>query len=354
MARLRRWLLWPAAALALLGAGAIGGARMRDGCREALAAEVRRATVAGPEPPRTACGRAPAALPPDAALKAALEAAAAALLDAPADNGGGSPCALCFFGQLKNLNASHAANLADNVLAPLAARCGRLDAYLHTFALDSFDNPRNGERQARLDVAGSLRVLKDGLAAAGVRLLAASFSTREEALAGFRSLDYYLIRGDPWPTTGGRSMRNFLLQQHSLDRVSELWWPRRADYGAVTYLRPDLWYDTPLPVPDVAPRTLYAPDFDSYSGVNDRFAVGTPEVMDLYGHRMRLAELYLHHSVPSVVNESQGYYEGSLHAETFLKAVMNLKGIEVRPLQGFRFGRLRAGGKVQHGPAPPT
>lgn len=93
----------------------------------------------------------------------------------------------------------------------------------------------------------------------------------------------------------------FLRQLYSLETVTRLWEksPSTGDrYQAVVYVRPDLLFESPLPVADtldvideehskriLRPRTVFSPNFDVFGGMNDRFALGTPDVMSVYGYR---------------------------------------------------------------------
>ncbi|KAI9033096.1 hypothetical protein DFJ74DRAFT_650610 [Hyaloraphidium curvatum] len=198
---------------------------------------------------------------------------------------------------------------------------------------------------------GSLRLLLATLRGAGVRVAGVEFSSREAGLAFSRAPEYYLQRGEPWPYNPRVSLVNFLLQQYSLDRVSELWWPHRSRYAVVAYLRPDLFFFNPLPVPEpVENATLYAPDFDTWGGINDRFGFGTPWTMDHYGHRMRLAEAYFREVPPrrgGIKNyKKMVWADGSMHSETFLRETMRMCGVRYAPIQNFTFGRVRAHGAV--------
>lgn len=206
------------------------------------------------------------------------DVAAAAILNGQqlTSNGPAAPqsstaCAMVFFGQLKNLEPQHMVNLTGGILNSLRARCGRIEAFLHTYAMASTNNPRNNEIAAPLNLVGSFKLLLRTLHANDVHLAGAAFSTKEQALSAHRNVDYYLQRGDPWPESPKVTLTHFLLQMYSLDRASELWWPFRNQYAMVLYLRPDLVYTSALPIPDpIRKNTLYAPEFDRWWGINDR------------------------------------------------------------------------------------
>ena len=245
-------------------------------------------------------------------------------------------CALVFFGQIKNVSPQQADAFVEKVLEPLLAAFPRVDVYFHSYKMSTMTNPRNGERNITIDVGGSTNFFLSKLRSVpGVWLKGIMFSEPEDADDSFWSVDYYLERGDPWDNKGV-SMRNLLRQFYSLDRVTQLWWHRRHDYMAVVYTRPDLMFQTtlqfPMPIPD---KAILTPTFDRFNGLNDRFAMGSPEVMMIYGQRMRWIEPYFKQ------------FQKSLHAESYLLLVMQ-KMHQITPqfIVDFKFTRVRANGRM--------
>lgn len=252
-------------------------------------------------------------------------------------------CAVAIFGQVKNLGKDQAEHLATNVIEPLAESCREISVFLHTYALDSITNPRNNEKNVPINVTKGCMEIFKAFATAGATISGVEVSPTSTALSAFRKMDYYILRGRPWP--GNVSIQNFILQLYSLDRVSELWWPNRDSYQAVVYMRPDLDFFTKLNVPfPVQNGTLYAPDFHEWGGINDRFASGDPQTMDHYGHRFRYYEEWNRRTKWPKPNQT--LLPLLFHAETYLKTIVNMLGLKYEPLKGFRFGRVRANGLV--------
>ena len=84
------------------------------------------------------------------------------------------------------------------------------------------------------------------------------------------------------------SIRNLMCQLNSIAAAAALWRQSGRQYGAVAYLRPDVLFNCALLpewVQSVKQRTVYVADFHHWHGFNDRFALGTPETMALWGDR---------------------------------------------------------------------
>jgi hypothetical protein len=122
-------------------------------------------------------------------------------------------------------------------------------------------------------------------------------------------------------------------------------------YDAVIYTRPDLMFLNKLQImedalvhfsacePDIeklfpGANTIYTPTFDEWHGLNDRFAIGSASVMQIYGHRMHMIESYF-----------EKYPTLQLWAEPFLHKVMiEMSGVAHGRLENFNFTRVRADG----------
>lgn len=195
-------------------------------------------------------------------------------------------CALYFFGQIKNAfpgMASYSTRVIEPVLSDHI--CTRLDVYFHSYRLESITNDRNHEYNVPINVTTSTQYLLSIIQAIkGIKVEKVCFSDPEDADKTLRPLDYYLERGDPSPSHPRVSMKNMLRQFHSLDMVTQLWWAKRHEYKAAIYLRPDFRFDDRLRLMKLPPPdTIMVPDFDSFRGLNDRFAIGRPDVMVVYG-----------------------------------------------------------------------
>ena len=107
-------------------------------------------------------------------------------------------------------------------------------------------------------------------------------------------------------------------------------------YEAVIRCRPDILFEAPLPDPiDLDLNYLHVPDFHMYEGVNDRFAIGNPQHMELYMTKIDAFESYV-----------RDWTAGSpkappVTAEMFTAGHLRAHGIPVRRL-AVRFNRVRA------------
>lgn len=253
--------------------------------------------------------------------------------------------AICFFGQVKNITPKQASNFVHQILEPLAKVYGQIDIYLHTYNMKEFTNPRNGEFDVPIDVGGAIYTLMTTAINTGVgakvcvRRLKVSHPGKADR--SFRDVRHYLQNGDPWQNQGV-SMLYFLRQLYSLDQVTKLWEAEAVatseltrTYDAIVYTRPDLHYFDTLPVDwKLSDRTIYTPWFDQWGGLNDRFAIGVPTVMQAYGHRMHMVDYFLERHSGSM-----------LWAEPFLHdVVIRLWGFTHGRTENFRFTRVRANG----------
>jgi hypothetical protein len=103
------------------------------------------------------------------------------------------------------------------------------------------------------------------------------------------------------------------------------------------YLRPDVLFLTPLKAEWILqPQTtsILIPDFQHIYNCNDRFAIGTPDAMRIYGERFKKALDY------SKVQ--------TLHSEKFLADHITSNGYHFIKIP-FSFKRVRANGVVHEG-----
>jgi hypothetical protein len=240
--------------------------------------------------------------------------------------------AVCFFGQVKQFDHV-ASSIQKHIFNLLESENFAIEIYAHTYNQTSFTNPRNRENNTSIDptslgkyfsvnVSYNVSVIFDDLAAAD-----SSFDLKQ-----------LLKYGDPWPENPIISARNMVRQLYSLRRVSQLWAPYAHRYKYCIYLRPDLHFTADLDMNRTRPRldngTISTPDFAQFGGLNDRFAIGTPAVMQIYGSRAdQLLDYVLR-------------LKRKPHAEAFLLHAMRSRGIRNID-SSVRFKRMRAGGSLQ-------
>lgn len=85
-----------------------------------------------------------------------------------------------------------------------------------------------------------------------------------------------------------QSFTNLLSQLNSLQMVTSMWKSSGHDYHAVLYLRPDVLFNCPFPtdaLDNLEQDSVYVADFHHWHGLNDRFAMGSPKTIGLWGDR---------------------------------------------------------------------
>ena len=214
-------------------------------------------------------------------------------------------------------------SIEQQILAPLR-RCGDVKVYYHLFLQDRINNRRSGE---------------DGLLDRSNYDFVGGFQGRLEPPPPVAdSADYSLaMNGGDRYGDGGASIRNLLLQLHSLAAVTSLASQDQPDL--VVFARPDLLYHNPIN-PDVIhhvlrhPRVCAIPGWQWFHGCNDRFAICGREAAGAYGTRgMILAEYCRQSSKP-------------LSSEGLLRFALLRAGISIVALP-LRASRVRLGGKIR-------
>lgn len=142
--------------------------------------------------------------------------------------------------------------------------------------------------------------------------------------------------GDAWED-GFQSLRNLVLQLQSLYEVTQR--VAAAQPDVVVFARPDLCYHEPLPAAAIAhvqahPDAVVAPCWESWGGLNDRFALCGARAWRAYGGRVLLADHYC---------ERTGR---ALHSERFLAYALAFAGVQVRTI-GMRASRVRVDGRLE-------
>jgi hypothetical protein len=258
--------------------------------------------------------------------------------------------ALVFFGLVKSVSDAHMVALRDNVLSPLR-ELGSIDVFLHTFKEDSFSNPRNSEQNV-LDQKGAIKKIRR---AVSPRPLRVHIDDTLEAHRYFGPTLWYLRHGGAWKQHSLLSTHFYLRQQYSLLRATELWTgvnysssvqddtnlpPISSRYSCVVYIRPDLFFDSPLPRDALRAMCRQSNDgqrdvvipFIEFGGWNDRSAFGTPEGMALYGVRgMKLRQFIDAKQIP--------------HAESYLARFLCENNVTVH-LAPWSARRVRANGHL--------
>jgi hypothetical protein len=196
----------------------------------------------------------------------------------------------------------------------------KYDIYLHTYNVNTpYTNIRNNEENITLD---------NNL----YKLLNSTIYKIDNQENIRKTIDFakYRSNGDPW-SNDYKSLDNLILGLYSLNQVTQLWKNSNKTYDYIIYLRPDVKFLNPLNLSfflNLNNTNIVLPNYDQHP-INDRFAIGIPNVMLLYGER------YLHAYDYSLTNK--------LHAETYLKYILDNNKIDIIKIN-FNFHRIRANG----------
>lgn len=239
--------------------------------------------------------------------------------------------ALCFFGLTRSLKLT-LPSIKKYLFEPLKNHGIKYDVILHTYKLSgSYSNPRAGEKDLILD-------------ADEYKLLEPSFHMVEskEAVSKKLQLEKYRTHGNPWKNEKGAvkgdfsSLDNHILYLWSLKKLTKMWVDANAkrSYSHIIYCRPDVLYQVPLDISwfSFTSKKIYIPNFALCGNVTDRFALGRPEEMRLYGNRFDDALAYSK--------------KHRLASEEYLIATMRKHKIRYDHVN-FYFIRVRANGKKE-------
>jgi hypothetical protein len=233
--------------------------------------------------------------------------------------------ALCFWGICRSTNWT-IESIESCIFQPLKNAGIEYDVFLHTYVLyKPYTNPRANEYFIQLKNTSwkllNPKVWKvENLDSIDIKL----------------NLEQYRTQGNPWNDDNNTfiTLDNHIRALWSLKQVTSLWKNTHVQYDAIIYLRPDVLFLKTLDVKLLSKLSndmIYIPDFQLHNGCNDRFAIGNPAVMEIYGNRFKGALGY------SKFNK--------LHSEQYLAYTLQNANIQIQ-LIPFFFKRIRANGEV--------
>ena len=231
---------------------------------------------------------------------------------------------ICFFGLTRSLQLTYP-SISKQIFSVFKESNITWDTYVHTYNLRELTNRRSKEFQCALDP--DEYTLLDPF-----REMVQNQDVFDKSI----TLETYKKHGDPW-SDNYKSLRNLLRQLNSLQQVTNLWVSEGKQYDAVIYLRPDLYYVAPFPIAqlkeciEAKERQIYTPGWHKWKGLNDRLAMGKPEIMQIYGTRFSVAASYA--------------AQKKLHAERFLAFVVSTNQIRDKPFRIYG-NRVRANGEI--------
>ena len=227
--------------------------------------------------------------------------------------------ALCFWGLCRSTDRI-IESIETCIFNPLINAQISYDVYLHTYKLyRPYTNARSNETGLQLKNT-IWKLLKPR---------EAKIENQDEVDKAL-DLKKYRNRGDPWESDYS-TLDNHIRALYSLSEVTRLWTQSGTTYDVVIYLRPDVRFMTPISLNwlNVRKDLILIPDFHLFYGCNDRFAIGIPKDMKVYGDRFYSAYEYS--------------LQKPLHSEQFLSNHIVGYGIEFKTIP-IRFRRVRADG----------
>jgi len=235
---------------------------------------------------------------------------------------GQTKVALCFWGLCRSTDLT-IQSIQTCIFQPLQDAGIQYDIYLHTYALyRPYSNPRAKEEKLQLKNTAW-------------KLLQPTHKIVEDQDEVDKRLDLkkYRTLGNPWPEDPSyTTLDNHIRALWSLKQVTSLWVSNEKEYSCIVYLRPDVKFVTPLCIDwlqHINTTKLCMPNFHLVDGCNDRFAIGSPYCMKLYGNRYDDAYEY------SLVR--------LLHSESFLAYQVYKYSLYIEHIP-IKFIRIRANG----------
>jgi len=232
--------------------------------------------------------------------------------------------AICFFGICRSTNYT-IDSINQYIFNPLKLMNFNYDIYLHTYTINNiYNNPRANEHNIMLD-NDLYKLLNPNIY---------KIDNQDDIINNINFIKYR-SKGDPWDNNYN-SLNNLILSLYSLNQVTQLWKNNNKTYDYIIYLRPDVLFLQPLQksyFDQINNTNIILPNFHEYP-VNDRMAIGTPNIMLKYGERYNTAYDY-----------SLSY---KLHAEEYLNYILAINSINIIKIN-FKFQRIRADGKINNG-----
>ena len=241
--------------------------------------------------------------------------------------------AVCFFGLTRSLKFT-LGSIEKYIFDPLKNHGIHYDTFLHTYKMKTpYSNPRAGEHDIILD-ADEYKLLEP----------THHMVENKETVSKKLHLEKYRSHGNPW----GKEKRaipgdfstldNHILYLWSLKQLTNMWSKSRGKnyFSHIIYCRPDVLYQVPLDISwfsfsaNSKKQPILIPNFALCGDVTDRFALGRPEQMLLYGNRFDDALAY-----------SKKY---PLASEAYLIATLRRHKIKYEHVN-FYFTRVRANGE---------
>jgi len=186
----------------------------------------------------------------------------------------------------------------------------RVDVSVHSYVYNStYSNIRSEESNVELNNDEWKLLSPDFLETESVETVKLEYEGLLDKLSAF---------GDAW-NDNFKSLRNYVLALHSLERAVSLIRASKRFYVGALIFRPDLYYLDPIDIRLLlngiqqmkAHATIIVPCWQSWHGVNDRFMYGDFEYVMTVGQRIHAVLRYCENN------------REALHGERFLEWFLN-------------------------------
>ncbi len=235
--------------------------------------------------------------------------------------------ALGFFGITRSLKFT-IDSIKHNITDSLNELGYDFKIFLHTYALDSYNNVRTGESTTQMDNDEYKLLNPDYFV----------IENQDEVKKNL-NLEQYRKYPDPW-NTQYHSVDNFILAQYSKMKLTKMIKDTKTKFDYIIFLRPDVEYLNKLEesfFKSVSNNRICIPDFDvKYEKswlwkFNDRFAITNYNNYRIYGE--------LFHKLLSISKFM------SLHSETVMARYLLNNKVYYKHIM-FRFRRIRINGNI--------
>jgi hypothetical protein len=240
--------------------------------------------------------------------------------------------AICFWGIMRSLKCT-LPSIQKYIFKPLDDAKIHYDIFLHTFNI-----PENLVEHHSSNYNGIIDNNEYKLLNPKEAII-----ENQDEIDKLINLKKYTTKGSPWYIHGKPApmdvFYNHIRALWSLKQVTSLYSKNLDKYSHVIYCRPDITYIMPIQLDWlVFSNGIYTPDFAIHGRrkrqICDRFAIGMPEQMEIYGNRFNDAYKF-----------SKKY---QLHSETFLGYTLDKHNIPIHYVP-FGFIRTRAGCILNNG-----
>jgi hypothetical protein len=239
---------------------------------------------------------------------------------------------ICFFGVISRSIEHTIDSIKRNVLDVLRKHGHSYDIYVHDIKVQQFVSPRAND---------SCSQLKDNS-----KLLPFDFYESSDQTEMDRHVKGLLKSFCPFgysPKFQEETAINCFRQLYSVERVTKMWKNQKKTYDYFIYLRPDLQYETKLPIKVIEgnyqKNILLTPSWHRHRGYNDRIYMGPENIISRFG--LRLNDVY------SILSEKKKPY----HPETYMGYIAEKYKIKNK-LIDFYGRRVRTTGAIAKADPP--